>query len=95
MVYVVCSQFSLKRKPLFVKGGGGQAIHQNVHRGLFWVVSLQLIFSQNKCFKKVQSHLEPPVLAPCHGGVCWGGGGVCAMDHHLQFLQAWATNTKE
>lgn len=57
-----------------MKGGGGQAIHQNVHRGLFWVVSLQLIFSQNKCFKKVQSHLEPPVLAPCHGGVCWGGG---------------------
>lgn len=39
--------------------GGGGAIHQNVHSGLFWVVSLQLMFSESKCFKKAQNHLEP------------------------------------
>jgi len=38
--------------------GGGGVIHQNVHSGLFWVVSLQLMFSESKCFKKVQNHLE-------------------------------------
>lgn len=40
-------------------GGGGAEIHQNFHSGLFWVVSLQLMFSESKRFKKVQNHLEP------------------------------------
>lgn len=47
--YVVCSQFSKNAKKK--GGGGGQARHQRVHSGLFWVVNLG--FSGNSYLKKV------------------------------------------
>lgn len=80
----ICCMFPLKlQKQTRVRAGrrGWQAVHQEGHSGLFWVLSLQLIFSENKCFNKVLNHPEPPVL------------GVCAKGHLLQFLQACATNT--
>lgn len=58
--------------------GGEPATHQNVHSGLFWVVSLGwTIFLEDKCFRSTES-LERPVLAHCPGRV----GMVCVSLCH-------------
>lgn len=54
------------------KKGGGQARHQRVHDGLFWVVNLGLFFRKQLLEESIIT--QSPILAPFPVG--WGVGAV-------------------